>query len=73
MSYQVENFKLINQVNVGEGKRVYLGYYNTQQEAFSVYKEAKEILIKEVAVTWKGKIDDKVYEALMNWEISIDD
>ena len=73
VSYKSRDRKYASELNVGEGKRLYLGYYNTQQEAFSVYKEAKELLIKEVAVTWKGKIDDRVYNALINWKINIHD
>ena len=51
----------------------YLGYFNTAEQAFQVYKTAKEAYIKEVANKWKGKIDPKVYEALMNYEVHIDD
>ena len=51
----------------------YLGYFNTAEQAFQVYKTAKEAYIKEVANKWKDKIDSKVYEALMNYEVHIDD
>ena len=51
----------------------YLGYFNTAEQAFQVYKTAKEAYIKEVANKWKGKIDPKVYEALINYEVHIDD
>ena len=51
----------------------YLGYFNTADQAFQVYKTAKEAYIKEVANKWKDKIDPKVYEALMNYEVHIDD
>ena len=53
-------------------KRKYLGLHDTPDEAFQAYKKAKEAYIKEVAKKWKGKIDDKVYEALINWEIGVD-
>ena len=53
-------------------KERYLGYYNTPEKAFKVYKRAKENHIKSLAEKWKGKIDDKVYEALINWEIGVD-
>ena len=50
-----------------------LGTYNTPEEAFYVYKQAKEAYIKEVANKWKDQIDIRVYEALMNWSIEIID
>ncbi len=55
------------------GKDKHLGYYKTSEEAFYAYKKAKEQYVKEVANNWKGQIDNKVYEALMNWEININD
>lgn len=51
----------------------HLGYCDTAEEAFLVYKEAKEAYIKVVANKWKDRIDSRVYEALMNWEVEIDD
>lgn len=56
----------------GSGLR-YLGSYNTPEEAFQVYKEAKKVSIKLVADCWKSNIEDKVYQSLINWEISFDD
>lgn len=50
-----------------------LGRYDTPEEAFEVYKQVKEAYIKEVANKWKDQIDPRVYEALINWEINIDD
>jgi hypothetical protein len=50
-----------------------LGTYDTPEEAFTVYKAAKEDYIKEVAEKWRDKIDVRVYEALMNWSIEITD
>ena len=55
------------------GIKTYLGTFNTLEEAFYVYKREKEKYIKEVADKWKDHIDIRVYEALMNYEISIDD
>ena len=39
------------------------------EEAFQAYKQAKEKYIKSLANKWKDKIDPRVYEALMNWEV----
>lgn len=38
-------------------------------DAFIAYKKARKIYIREVAEKWKGLVDDKVYEALMSWEL----
>ena len=51
----------------------YLGYFNTAEQAFQVYKTAKEAYIKEVANKWKDKIDLRVYNALMKYEVEITD
>ena len=55
------------------GIKTYLGTFNTSEEAFYVYKLEKEKHIKEVADKWKDHIDIRVYEALMNYEVSIYD
>ena len=51
----------------------YLGSFKTEIEAFNAYKEAKESFVKEQANKWKGQIDDRAYEALMNYTVDIDD
>ena len=56
-----------------DGKTVKLGVFNTPKEAFMEYKRHKEALIIVVADRYKGKIPDRVYEAMMNWKIEIDD
>ena len=53
-------------------KERYLGYYDTPEKAFKVYKRTKEGHIKSLAEKWKGKIDEKVYKALINWKIGVD-
>ena len=55
------------------GKREYLGRYNTVEEAFYTYKTAKESYIKELADKWKERIDPRVYEALLNYQVEITD
>lgn len=54
-------------------ERVFLGYYNTSEEAFKVYKEFKEAYIKQVADEYKGRIPDRLYEAMYRWEVEITD
>ena len=50
-----------------------LGVYNTPEEAFLAYKQAKEAYIKDVANKWKDQIDHRVYEALLNYKVEITD
>ena len=67
------NKAFVAQVNKSKGKREHLGYYKTEIEAFNAYKQAKESFVKEQANKWKGKIDDRAYEALMNYTVEITD
>lgn len=69
--YQV-NCNLINP-ETKKSKNKYLGYYNTEVEAFKVYKYYKERNIKEVADYYKGRIPNKLYDALYNYEVDIND
>ena len=47
--------------------------FKTELEAFNAYKKAKESFVKEQAEKWKGKIDPRAYEALMNYQVEITD
>lgn len=55
------------------GRLAHLGTYKTSEQAFQAYKEAKEDNIKNVANKWRGQIDERAYEALMNYEVEITD
>jgi len=55
------------------GKQNHLGYFNTVEEAFFAYKAAKEAQIKAVAQKWQHLLDERLYSALMTYEVSIDD
>ena len=55
------------------GEQIKFGTFDTAEEAFGRYKEYKEKFIKDMAIQYKGKIPDKVYQAMMNWKIEIDD
>jgi hypothetical protein len=57
------------------GKTKKLGMFDTSEEAFLAYKHAKEEHIKEMATQYynEGKITEKVYEALMKYEVEITD
>lgn len=64
----------IANVNINS-HRIRLGGYHTPEEAFQAYKIAKEQHIKELAEKYfqEGKINKKVYDALMKYEVEITD
>ena len=59
------------------GKPKGLGYYNTIEQAFNVYKQAKENEIKRIAddCIQKGYItkDSRLYNAMINYQVKITD
>ena len=65
--------KFISMLHIGNGKRKCLGSYDTSEEAFNVYKIAKEVFIKEKAEEYKSQIDIRVYHALMSYKVKITD
>ena len=69
--YQV-NCSLINP-KTGKSRFEYLGLYDTQEKGFEIYKYYKERNIKQVADYYKGQIPQKVYDALYNYQVEIDD
>jgi uncharacterized iron-regulated protein len=56
-----------------KAKQVYLGNYNTVEEAFNAYKTAKEANILSMAEEYKDRISEKVYESLLNYTVNIND
>lgn len=65
--------KYTSQLNEDSRKRKWLGDFNTPEEAFYAYKEAKEKEIKRVADLYKDKIPQKLYEAMYSYEVEITD
>ena len=63
----------VARVSRNKGCSEHLGLFKTELEAFNAYKTAKESFIKEQADKWKDKIDPRAYNALMNYEVNIDD
>jgi hypothetical protein len=61
-------------VNISKfAKRYYLGTFHTIDIAFGIYKQSKEIYIKQVADIWKDKLPPKTHEALYNYQVEITD
>lgn len=73
VSWDKTNKAFKARVNKNKGSPEWLGSFNTELEAFNAYKQAKEEFIKEQANEWKGKIDERAYEALMNYTVEITD
>lgn len=51
----------------------YLGTYSSAEEAFVVYKQAKEAHLKSLAEKYKDVVDERVYNALLNYNVEITD
>ena len=73
VSWNKRDKAFVAKVNRNKGQQEHLGYFNTEIEAFNAYKQAKEAFIKEQANRWNGKIDIRAYNALMNYDVNIDD
>ena len=54
-------------------KKKHIGRYDTINEAFLAYKEFKEKHIKQVADEYKDLIPQKLYEAMYEYEVEIND
>lgn len=72
VTYSKSDDVYISRCRFGD-KLKHLGCYDTSQEAFQVYKEYKEKYIKQVADKYKEYIPQKLYNAMYNYEVEIDD
>lgn len=68
---QCSNYKA--QCNIGKGVLKHLGLFATKEGAFQAYKTFKESLIKEVANEYREQLAERAYEALMKYEVNVDD
>lgn len=55
------------------GVQQHLGLYSTPEAAFAAYKIAKEAEIKRMANEYKHLLDPRVFDALMYYQVDIDD
>jgi len=56
-----------------DGKDIELGTFNNIEEAFLVYKAAREDYLKEKANQWRDQLDIRAYDALINYQVEITD
>lgn len=68
VGYDKKNNKFESRLSIN-GKQIRLGRFNTAEEAFQTYKQAKEDQIKVIANKWKEQIDTRVYKALMGYQV----
>ena len=57
----------------GNGNKINIGEFNNYLEAFEAYKQYKETLIKQIAERYKDEIPEKLYKALITYEVEITD
>ena len=69
---QVKSGKYQASVSIN-GKDKKLGRFNTKEEAFEMYKKAKEQHIKDVAEQYKDRIPKSLYDAMYNYEVDMYD
>lgn len=72
VSFDKNRQKFMSGISINN-KRVSLGRFDTIEDAFYSYKQAKEQYIKQVADEYRDKIPKKLYEAMYRWEVNIDD
>ncbi|MGZ8887940.1 MAG: hypothetical protein ACXW1D_00110 [Halobacteriota archaeon] len=72
VSYHIRMKRFQSRLQTDKG-RIMLGTFKTPEDAFLVYKKAKEEYAKYVAGKYKDVIDHRVYDKLMSYEVNIND
>ena len=52
-------------------KRQDVGIFQTKEEAYRAFADYKKKYVTELAERCKGKVQDSVYHAMMNWKVEI--
>ena len=76
VSYKKDSKKYVAHLSIykdGKSTFKYLGCFDTPNESFEAYKQAKEEYIKEVADEYKDIIPVELYEAMYNYKVDVDD
>ena len=72
VTFEKSRGRFISQISINS-RSVKIGRFKTEIEAFKAYKIAKENVLRGLAEKWKSQIDHRAYEALMGYEVNIDD
>ncbi|KAF0822653.1 hypothetical protein V7200_03630 [Cytobacillus firmus] len=56
-----------------EGKRIYIGRFDTPEDGFQAYKAYKEQLIKDIAEEYKECIPHTLYSAMITYTVEVTD
>jgi len=51
------------------GRTKYIGMFDCPNDAHKAYVKAKEDYVKDKAIEWRHKIDERAFKALMNWRV----
>ena len=72
VKYENNTYKAYCSIN---NKQQYIGAASSPEQAFLLYKDFKEKHIKEKAKEYylKGEISGECYEAMLNYEVDIND
>ena len=73
VSYHKHSKKFRSRCGTGNPLQQHIGYSDTPEEAFAMYKTFKEAYIKKVADEYKHHLDVRAYEALMSYEVHEND
>lgn len=73
VNWDKDRCKFRSQCNDGTGKRVYLGLFRKEEDAFNAYKIFKENLLKCLAEKYRQQLSVYAYNALIGYEVDIKD
>lgn len=72
VTYHKNTGNFVAQLSTPTGRK-HVGAFNNVIDAFAAYRKAKENYLVELAEKWKGSIDERAYDALISYQVSIDD
>ena len=73
VDFSKNNNKFRARCNDGFKKSLHLGYFSNATDAFLAYKYKKELIAKQLAEFYFGKVDERVVYALNNYVVNLGD